>query len=236
MAEKLFAEWFSVDRWNGSSAKGLPIECRGIYREMLSQAWIRGAQLPNDHRKIRSICGIELDEWERCWPQVEEYWVTTEDNLFIYNGTQTEVYIDAKQRHINAQARAQAGAQARHKQVLKQCSPSPSPSPSPSLSSTENSGGLIFQLYEENIGILTPLLSQELGEYTDCQDDWLTKAFEIAATNNVRKWKYIKAILDDWMAKGQMDTKPKGNGQQPATDDIDPEEYISKYAHLTRKG
>ena len=57
-AEKLLAEWFWIDRWMGSSAFGLPIEIRGLYREMLSQAWRRGARLPNDHEQIKRMTGV----------------------------------------------------------------------------------------------------------------------------------------------------------------------------------
>jgi uncharacterized protein YdaU (DUF1376 family) len=66
---KLLAEWFWVDRWTGSTAFGLPLEARGLYREMLSQAWRRGGRLPNDHDQIRRIVGASEKEWRRaCRP------------------------------------------------------------------------------------------------------------------------------------------------------------------------
>ena len=133
--EKLLAEWFWADRWSGSSAFGLPQEARGVYREMLTQAWRRGARLPNDHEQIRRLTGTTKAEWRRAWPQIERYW--TVDGECLINDTQVLVYADAKARQARAQARAQACAQAMHKQrsssaqaPLEQCSPSPSPSPS----------------------------------------------------------------------------------------------------------
>jgi hypothetical protein len=33
---KLLAEWFWIDRWNGSTGFLLPMEARGVYREMLT--------------------------------------------------------------------------------------------------------------------------------------------------------------------------------------------------------
>ncbi len=126
-AEKLLAEWFWIDRWMGSSAFLLPMEARGLYREMLSQAWRRGARLPNNHDEIRRATGASLGEWRRAWPKIEKFWRVS--GQFLINDTQAEVYEDAKARQDRAQARAQAAAQARHgaqpKHVLKVCPPSP---------------------------------------------------------------------------------------------------------------
>src|SRR3954467_10029089 len=66
--DKLLGEWFWTDRWMGSSAFLLPMEPRGVYREMLTQAWRRGARLPNDHETIRRAIGCTDSEWKRCWP------------------------------------------------------------------------------------------------------------------------------------------------------------------------
>lgn len=110
--DKLHAEWFWVDRWTASSAFHLDIESRGLYREMLSQAWLRGAKLPHDYEAIRRICGVTEKEWKRCWPKIESFW--TVDGTFLINITQVVVYLDAKAAQDRAQARAQAGAQAKH--------------------------------------------------------------------------------------------------------------------------
>lgn len=153
-AEKLLAEWFWIDRWVGSSAFGLPMEARGVYREMLTQAWRRGARLPNDHEAIQRIIGATLKEWTRNWPLIERYWKV--EDSYLVNETQQEVYADSIAKQEKSTVRAQAGAQARwqgkRKQMLKQatsdaqavptqCPPSPvsvsglqSPEPSPSPS------------------------------------------------------------------------------------------------------
>lgn len=112
--DKLFAEWFWTDRWTGSSAFGLPQEARGIYREMLTQAWRRECRLPNDHEQIRRITATTEREWKRSWPKVEPYWRV--DGEHLVNDTQLKVYAEAKARASSAQARAQAGAQAMHEQ------------------------------------------------------------------------------------------------------------------------
>lgn len=109
--DKLLAEWFWTDRWMGSSAFLLPQEPRGIYREMLTQAWMRGARLPNDHEAIRRATGTTAAEWRRCWPLLERYWRV--DGNDLVNDTQAEVYSEAKAAAEKASERGRRGAQAR---------------------------------------------------------------------------------------------------------------------------
>lgn len=118
-AGKLLAEWFWIDRWMGSSGFLLPMEPRGLYREMLTQAWRRGAALPNDHEAIRRATGCSDEEWERCWPKIAKFWKVAPGGLELVNETQMEVYADALGIKMRAQARAQAGAQAMLKRKLK---------------------------------------------------------------------------------------------------------------------
>lgn len=114
--EKLLAEWFWTDRWIGSSAFLLPMEARGVYREMLTQAWRRGAKLPNDHEAIRRAIGATVGEWRRAWPAVKKFWRVDGDALV--NDTQLEVYADAQGRAERASKRGLRGAQAKHKQPV----------------------------------------------------------------------------------------------------------------------
>lgn len=88
--DKLLAEWFWTDRWIGSSGFLLPMEARGVYREMLTQAWRRGARLPNDHETIRRAIGATVAEWRRSWPRLVKYWRVDGDALV--NDTQLEIY------------------------------------------------------------------------------------------------------------------------------------------------
>ena len=116
----------------GSSAFLLPLEPRGLYREMLTQAWRRGAKLPADHASVRRACGVTREEWDRCWPSVAPYWV--ERDGWLVNETQQEVYQEAEGVRMRATIRAKRGASARwpdaqaHAQALPEhCPPSPSP-------------------------------------------------------------------------------------------------------------
>lgn len=78
----------------------------------------------------------------------------------------------------------------------------------------------IFELYEKNIGPLTPLLADSLrAAEVEYPADWIEDAFRIALENNVRKWRYIEAILRSWQEKGRDDRK----------DQPDPEKDRRKY-------
>ena len=68
----------------------------------------------------------------------------------------------------------------------------------------------IFQLYEENIGPLTPLIAEALGEAEDTYSaQWVEDAIRIAAERGKPYWRYIEAILDRWGREGRYAGKEK---------------------------
>jgi len=147
--EKLRAEWFWLDRWFSSSACCLPIDARGLYRELLSRAWSMGAKLPKNEGMLQRLAGVTINEWDRLWPLVQPYW--KEQDGHLVNDTQLEIYADAMQRKQVRVDRARKGADARWSKAreeseqcssnaqasAKQCPPSPSPSLSPEQSPKE---------------------------------------------------------------------------------------------------
>ena len=69
----------------------------------------------------------------------------------------------------------------------------------------------IFQLYEENIGPLTPLIADTLRDAEkNYPESWIRQAVEIAVANNVRKWRYIEAILQSWQDGGRDERQDRG--------------------------
>ncbi len=65
----------------------------------------------------------------------------------------------------------------------------------------------IFRLYEENFGPLTPLVADMLRETEQTYHfDWIEEAIRIAVQNNVRRWKYVEAILRSWQEEGRDGT------------------------------
>jgi DnaD/phage-associated family protein len=78
----------------------------------------------------------------------------------------------------------------------------------------------IFQLYEENIGVITPLMSEILKEDERTYPaPWIREAIQIAVTRNVRTWNYVQAILKRWHKEGHK------NDQKRKDDSQDPERY-----------
>ncbi len=86
--------------------------------------------------------------------------------------------------------------------------PSDGDLPTPTLSLEQPN---IFQLYEENIGPLTPLIADTLRQAEkEYPEDWIRQAVGIAVQNNVRKWKYIEAILRSWQDGGRDERQDRG--------------------------
>jgi len=68
----------------------------------------------------------------------------------------------------------------------------------------------IFQLYEENIGPLAPLIADLLTEAEETYPPaWIEEAIGIAVQNNKRNWRYIVAILERWRREGKHGRKEK---------------------------
>lgn len=66
----------------------------------------------------------------------------------------------------------------------------------------------IFTLYEQNVGLLQPIIAEELREAAEqYPHDWVEAAFRLAAERNIRNWKYIRAILERWMREGREDER-----------------------------
>src|SRR5438105_5231436 len=62
----------------------------------------------------------------------------------------------------------------------------------------------IFVLYEQNIGLLSPLLADQLKDAADqYPPEWIEAAFREAVQYNKRKWSYISAILRRWETEGR---------------------------------
>jgi DnaD/phage-associated family protein len=64
----------------------------------------------------------------------------------------------------------------------------------------------IFVLYEQNIGVLTQLMSEELMEAEDTYPaEWIEDAIREAVELNKRSWRYVQRILERWAAEGKDD-------------------------------
>lgn len=83
----------------------------------------------------------------------------------------------------------------------------------------------VFVLYEQNIGPLTPLIADELRDAEQTYPlRWIEEAIEIAVQSNVRKWRYVLAILERWRQEGKQDGIDRRDSQKDLRGQI-PEEY-----------
>ncbi len=67
----------------------------------------------------------------------------------------------------------------------------------------------IFVLYEDNIGMLNPMMAETLKDAEQSYPEtWIEDAFREAVENNKRSWRYVAAILDRWEREGKSDGGP----------------------------
>lgn len=90
----------------------------------------------------------------------------------------------------------------------------------------------IFALYEANIGLLTPMIAEELKEAEKTYpEEWLREAVKEAVSQNKRKWSYISAILERWASEG----RDSGTHRRHPKEE-DPDKYIKgRYGHMVRR-
>jgi DNA replication protein len=90
----------------------------------------------------------------------------------------------------------------------------------------------IFTLYEQNIGILTPLIADELRDAEKLYPpDWIRDAIKEAVLHNKRNIKYIDRILENWSVEGRSDGAYQGD-----TEKAGPDKYFrGKYGHMVRR-
>ena len=68
----------------------------------------------------------------------------------------------------------------------------------------------IFTLYEQNIGLLTPMLAEELKEAEQqYPSEWIAEAIKLAVDNNKRSWSYARKILERWKTEGRAEKSKK---------------------------
>ena len=71
----------------------------------------------------------------------------------------------------------------------------------------------IFSLYEDNIGMITPIIADELREAEELYPArWIEDAMREAVDLNRRSWRYVARILERWEREGRDDG---GTGRHP---------------------
>lgn len=90
----------------------------------------------------------------------------------------------------------------------------------------------IFTLYEENMGMLTPIIAEELSEAEKLYPEaWIRDAIKEAVNLNKRSWRYIARILERWSAEGRSDGTHQRDFKK-----TDQDKYSQqKYGHIIRR-
>ncbi|GAB4435039.1 MAG: DnaD domain protein [Chloroflexi bacterium OHK40] len=90
----------------------------------------------------------------------------------------------------------------------------------------------LIGLYEQNIGLVTPMLVEELREAEERYPaEWIEEAMREAVRANARSWRYIRKVLERWAAHGRQDAAYRADGP------IDVAKYTSgAFGDLFRRG
>ena len=64
----------------------------------------------------------------------------------------------------------------------------------------------VFRLYEENIGVITPMAAERLKDMeAEYPPEWIGEAFGEAVASNARSLRYVEAVLRRWRDDGRGD-------------------------------
>ena len=88
----------------------------------------------------------------------------------------------------------------------------------------------IYTLYERNIGVLTPMVADQLrAAERDYPPEWVEDAMRLAVAYNRRNWAYVSGILKRWEAEGKSSGVDRRHPEQAG----DGAKYTSgRYGHL----
>ena len=91
----------------------------------------------------------------------------------------------------------------------------------------------IFTLYEQNIGLVTPIIADRLVEAIErYPESWIEDAIAEAVSYNRRNWRYIQRILENWATEGRTDETNRGDSARH----LNRAKHLSgKYAHLFQR-
>jgi len=86
----------------------------------------------------------------------------------------------------------------------------------------------VFELYEQNIGPLTPMIAETLRDAEGTfPPAWIAEAIQIAVEKNARNWRYVEAILSRWQKEGRYEQEDRRSSEE------DRRRYVEgKYADL----
>lgn len=108
------------------------------------------------------------------------------------------------------------------------------PAPTPCEPTGAADRPTIYELYEQNVGLLTPLLAEELREAAESYPAaWIEDAFREAVAQNKRNWRYVLRILESWASRGRGTGGTTWRRPEPSED---PRRYLEgRYGRLVQR-
>jgi DnaD/phage-associated family protein len=108
------------------------------------------------------------------------------------------------------------------------------PAPNPHEPARAGGRATIYELYEQNIGLLTPLLAEELRDAAVAYPAaWIEDAFREAVVENKRSWRYVRRILESWASRGRGTSGATWRRPDPPED---PRKYLEgRYGWIVRR-
>ena len=103
------------------------------------------------------------------------------------------------------------------------------------IPASRSAGANAFRAYEENIGVLSPMIRESiLSSLEDFTDEEITQAIRIAVENESRSWSFVAGVLRRWAREGipheRRDSRAGGGDRGRV-----PEDQLRRYLEEQRK-
>lgn len=170
-----------------------------LHNKKGSDAYVTRAELQTDVTLLRSLQGPSTDP-EKALPDALQRAVRrgTLLHLTAPGGKPQSIYCANNTRGRRTAERAQLGQIELLKEAKLVEPPLPGERPN------------IYALYEQTIGLLQPIIAEELRDAeASYPAAWIEEAFHIAASRNVRNWRYVSRILERWCTEGKDEDKTR---------------------------
>lgn len=93
-----------------------------------------------------------------------------------------------------------------------------------------------FRAYEENIGILSPMIRQSiLAALEDFTDEDITRAVRIAVENESRSWSFVAGVLRRWARDGIPHERTDGTARRESDERDFSEDQLNRYIDSLRR-
>lgn len=84
----------------------------------------------------------------------------------------------------------------------------------------------VFSLYEKNIGMLTPLLTDQIETAMELYPlEWIEDAIQEAVLYNKRNWRYVQRVLENWSVNGRGEGNRDAANRGSTPEPFDPGRY-----------